>query len=130
MTHKSALEIRFVLGSPAKEERSSKSVKSTAGRLPQITRVMALAIHFDNMLREGQARDYAEIGRLTGLCRERVSQVMRLNYLAPDIQIGVLYLPATVNRYPITETSLRKMASILSWREQRMAWVRLNKRPD
>jgi hypothetical protein len=65
----------------------------SVGRLPQITRVLALAIHFDDMLRNGDAKDYADIGRLTCLCRERVSQIMRLNYIAPDIQIELLYLP-------------------------------------
>ena len=34
------------------------------GRLPRIARLMALAIKFDGMLREGVATDYADVARL------------------------------------------------------------------
>jgi hypothetical protein len=121
MSH-APFEIQFPL-------RSKPSVSVpivTAGRLPQVTRVLALAIHLDNMIRAGDAKDYADIGRLSCLCRERVSQIMRLNYLAPDIQVELLYLPPVpTGRYPISETAVRRIASLLSWDEQRREWKRL-----
>jgi hypothetical protein len=56
----------------------------------------------------------------------RISQVMRLKYLAPDIQVELLYLPPTpTGRYPISETSMRRIASLLSWVDQREQWERL-----
>lgn len=98
----------------------------TTGRLPHVARVLALAIHLDNMIRAGDAKDYADIGRLSCLCRERVSQIMRLNYLAPDIQVELLYLPPVpTGRYPVSETAMRKIANLLSWDEQRREWKRL-----
>ena len=90
--------------------------------------MLALAIHFDDMIRRGDAKDYADIARLTCLCRERVSQVMRLTYLAPDIQMELLYLPPVPSgRYPVSETAMRKIANLLSWEDQRRAWAALKR---
>ena len=80
------------------------------------------------MIRKGDARDYADIARQTCLCRERVSQIVRLNYLAPDIQLELLYLPPVpTGRYPVSETALRNIANLLSWVDQRREWMRLKK---
>jgi len=100
-----------------------------SGRLPRITQVLALAIHLENMIRRGEARDYADLARLSCLCRERISQIVRLNYLAPEIQIELLYLPPTpTGRYPISETAVRKIANLLSWTDQRREWEVLKQR--
>jgi hypothetical protein len=78
------------------------------------------------LIREGEAKDYADLSRLSCLCRERISQIVRLNYLAPDIQVELLYLPPLpAGRYPISETAVRKIADLLSWAEQRREWIRL-----
>ena len=93
------------------------------GRLPRITQVLALAIHLEDMIRRGEAKDYADLSRLSCLCRERISQIVRLNYLAPDIQVEILYFPPTdKGRFPISETAMRKIANILSWVDQRREW--------
>lgn len=127
MSNSPWLEIQFPLrpklGAAIDQVEASRS---SDGRLPQITRVLALAIHFEEMILRGEAKDYADIGRLGCLCRERVSQIMRLIYLAPDIQIELLYLPPVPSgRYPISEAALRKIASLLSWADQRNEWARL-----
>ncbi len=91
--------------------------------------MIALAIHLEEMIRRGEAKDYADLARLSCLCRERVSQIVRLNYLAPDIQIELLYLPPTsTGRYPISETAVRKIANLLSWVDQRREWTALKQR--
>jgi hypothetical protein len=126
-----ALEIRF----PLRARRNNWSLHpeatppTTAGLLPRITQVLALAIRFDDMIQRGEAKDYSDVSRLFGLCRERVSQIARLNYLAPDIQIELLYLPPTpTGRYPISETAVRSIASTLSWVDQRRDWSEMKKR--
>jgi hypothetical protein len=94
-----------------------------------VTRVLALAIQFQNMIACADAKDYADIARLGGLSRERVSQIMRLIYLAPDIQVELLYLPpTTTGRYPISETAMRRIANLLPWSEQRQEWDQLKRR--
>ena len=121
------LEIQFQLRpKPRAAVDVAQAELRNAGRLPQTTRVLALAIHIDEMIRKGDARDYADVARQTCLCRERVSQIARLNYLAPDIQMELLYLPPVpTGRYPISETALRRIANLLSWADQRREWARL-----
>jgi hypothetical protein len=124
MSESVSLEVQFPLRRPLAVEGAEP--RPSRGQFPQVTRILALAIHFDDMILRGEARDYADIGRLSCLCRERVSQVMRLLYLAPDIQMELLYLPPiSHSRYPISETAVRKIANLLSWCEQRREWARL-----
>jgi hypothetical protein len=128
MTTKAPLEVRFHLRQrphPMTEASEASAWRST-GRIPRITQVLALAIHLEDMLRRGEAKDYADLARLSCLCRERISQIVRLNYLAPDIQIELLYLPPMPSgRYPISETAVRRIASLLSWADQRREWTAL-----
>jgi hypothetical protein len=124
-----AVEIQFQLRPKSGGAEVARPEERSTGRLPQITRVLSLAIHFDEMIRRGDAKDYADIARLSCLSRERVSQIVRLNYLAPDIQVELLYLPPTpTGRYPISETAVRKIANLLSWVDQRREWAALKQR--
>ncbi len=128
MTAGSPLEVRFSLRTKLRQpsERTEQVPARTIGRLPRITQVLALAIHLEDMIRRREAKDYADLARLTCLSRERISQIVRLNYLAPDIQVELLYLaPTTGGRFPISETALRKIANLLSWADQRREWKAL-----
>jgi hypothetical protein len=97
-----------------------------AGQLPRATRVLALAIQFQEMLRTGEVRDCADLARLAGVTRERISQIMKLAWLAPDIQMEVLYFPPVSGvHFPVRERALRGISSRLSWDEQRELWDKL-----
>ena len=92
-------------------------------RYPRIVQVVALAIHFQDMMDRGEIRNHADLARLGCISRERVSQVMMLAWLAPDIQQQVLGLPKTPGgRFPVSETALRTIARVASWAEQRTRW--------
>jgi hypothetical protein len=96
------------------------------GRLPRVSRVLALAIQFQEMIRTGEVRDCADLARLGGLSRERISQIMKLLWLAPDIQIEVLYFPAaSASYFPIHERALRNISDRICWDEQRELWSKL-----
>jgi hypothetical protein len=125
------LEIQFSLRTKLRpaSERTEHIPSRRIGRLPRITQVLALAIHLEDMIERGEAKDYADLARLSCLCRERISQIVRLNYLAPDIQVELLYLPPRTNgRFPISETAVRKIANLLSWADQRREWKALKQR--
>jgi len=67
--------------------------------------------------------DYAEIARLGHVTRARVTQIMNLLHLAPDIQEEILFLPRTERgRDPIRERHVRPIAAELDWRKQRKMW--------
>lgn len=94
-----------------------------AGNLPRVTRLMALAIRFEGLIRDGEVRDLADVARLGHVTRARVTQVMNLLHLAPDLQEAILALPRVERgRDPITERDLRPIAAIVDWRKQRQMW--------
>jgi len=99
---------------------------TSAGRVPRISRLMALAIHFDHLVATGGVRDQADIARLGHVTRARVTQIMNLLHLAPDIQEELLHLPrVTSGDDPIRERQVRPLARLDDWATQRRAWRRL-----
>jgi hypothetical protein len=93
---------------------------------------MSLAIHFDRLIREGTVKDITELAHLAHVTQPRMTQIMNLNHLAPDIQAELLFLsPAEYGRDRIHEKMLRPIATLACWRAQRSLWnrSRLGPRP-
>ena len=98
-------------------------------RIPRISRLMALAIHFDNMIRLGGILDYAQLSSLGHVSRARVTQIMNLLLLAPDIQEDILFLPPIEKgNDPITERHLRPIVVQVDWGQQRILWHKIIKK--
>jgi len=90
-----------------------------ASRVPKITRLLVLGHHFEQLVRGGVVKDYAEIARLTGLTRARITQIVNLTLLAPDIQEEVLTLyRGALEQQRICERQFRAIASTPTWLEQ------------
>jgi hypothetical protein len=78
------------------------------------------------MIQRGDARDYADLARLGCLTRERMSQIMELVWLAPDIQKEILeFPPNSAPRFAISELAARGIAASLDWVDQRERWLKL-----
>jgi hypothetical protein len=93
------------------------------GRVPRVARLMALAIKIDGLITSGAIADQAEAARVGHVTRARMTQIMNLLLLAPDIQEAILNLPrVTRGRDRIVETDLRPLVAIADWREQRRVW--------
>ncbi len=96
------------------------------GRTPRVTKLMALAIRFDQLLREGKVADQSELARLCHVTQPRMTQIMNLNHLAPDIQEKLLFLPLVADgRDRIHEKMLRPLAQTVDWQKQRKAWAQV-----
>lgn len=103
-----------------------KAAPEPVGRVPRVARLMALAIRFDGLLRSGAVRNQAELAAVGHVTRARVTQILNLLHMAPDIQEQLLHLPAVRRgRDPISEGMLRPIAARVSWAEQRLAWLTL-----
>ena len=99
------------------------------GRIPRISRLMALAIRFDRLIREGKVTDLSELARLAHVTQPRITQIMNLNHLAPDIQEELLFLPRGTNGGDVVhERMLRPIAAEISLRCQRQLWRELTSR--
>jgi hypothetical protein len=84
--------------------------------IPRIARLLALAIRFEGLLRDRTIRDYADLARLGGVSRARITQIMKLRLLAPDIQEQILFLS---DARGVTERNLRPLPRRIDWTEQR-----------
>jgi len=95
----------------------------TLGSVPRVSRLLALALHMDELRRQGEVSDYAELARLAMVTRARMTQIMSLLLLAPDIQEEILFLPQSGGGLdPIREKAVRPIASVPDWRKQRVMW--------
>jgi hypothetical protein len=91
---------------------------------PRLARLMALALHLEGLIQEGKVKNFAELGRLGHVTRSRISQIMHLLLLAPDIQEQLLFLPVLVRgRDPIRMRRLLPIARVLDWSQQRPLWA-------
>ena len=98
--------------------------------VPRISRLMALAIHMEDLIRRDEVADYSELARLAHVTRARITQIMNLLHLAPDIQEEILHLPRSRDsRHPIRERMVRPIAAVFDWRKQRVLWADLRKTP-
>lgn len=97
----------------------------TAGRMPSVSRLIALAIRLDQLIRDVVVADQAELARLGHVTRARLTQIMNLLCLAPDLQEKLLFLPAFERgRNPVTEQQVRPIAAVTDWGKQRRMWNR------
>jgi hypothetical protein len=101
------------------------------GRIPRVSRLLALAIHFDGLIRKGVVRDHADLARLGGVSRARVSQIMDLLNLGPSIQEEILFMPPSFNgRDPVTERQLRGIVAETDWDAQLRMWKARSRRRE
>ncbi len=104
----------------------SKEAGCSSQDLPRLTRLLALAHRWNRLIEEGVVSNYAEIARMMGLSRARVTQIMDLLYLAPEIQEEILVSTRSENlEFDLPERSIRPIARIPDWSNQRKLWRRL-----
>jgi len=133
MRKDSSFEVSFSLPSavrsisrPPRQSAPAAAVEPKYTRLPRITQVLALALQFQEMIDSGEIQKHADLARLGCISRERISQIMILNWLAPDIQAEIITLgPAINGGSQVREAALRSIARLHTWEEQRRAWQNL-----
>ena len=109
------------------------AVATRTERVPRITRLLALALKFEELIRSGSVSNYTVLARLGQVSRARVTQMTSLLNLAPDIQEEILFLgPTEAKQLRISEPLLRKLTATLRWNQQREQWRNLRRsvRPE
>ena len=94
-------------------------------RPAKVAQQLALAHHLQAAIDRGAIADRADVARKLGLTRARVTQLLDLLLLAPDLQGLVLALEAVDGAEPMAERTLRGVAHAGTWAEQRAAWAKL-----
>lgn len=122
-------KVHFTRGNAGRRKVSTQPPKPRPApkpRIPRIAKLMALAIRFERLLQERIVLDQVELAELSHVSQPRISQILNLNHLAPDIQEDLLYLPlVTTGRDPIHEKMLRPITREVSWATQRQMWAAL-----
>ena len=107
---------------------ATETTEARLCRIPRIARLMALAWHVEELVRSGTVGSYAAAARLGRVSRARLSQVLGLLNLAPDLQEQLLFLehPARGRPAPVLRQVLI-VAAALDWVEQRRRWRKLQR---
>jgi len=97
-------------------------------RVPRVAKLMALAIRFDRLIRDGVVKDQAELAKLGHVTRARLTQIMAFLNLAPDIQEAILTMgPTESGRDLVKERDLRPIAAEVGWGRQREMWAEVER---
>jgi hypothetical protein len=96
------------------------------GRIPRVARLLALAHHFQELIDTRAVETQAELAEFAKLTPARVTQIMNLLGLAPDIQEEIFFLPPVTEGQPaISERHMRQVLQTVVWSEQRERWAAL-----
>ncbi len=111
-----------------KQFHSGSAPEIPVGRVPRIARLMALAIRCDQLIRDGIVANQSELAQFGHVTTARMTQIMTLLNLSPDIQEHILFLPRVERgRDPIIENDVRPIAQTFDWRKQRRLWSNLQR---
>ena len=109
-------------------QSDSRRGSTGKGNIPRVAKLLALAVRFEKLVKRGDIQDYADLARLGFVTRARITQIMNLLNLAPDIQEDILFLPNTTKgRDPILEKDMRPVAAVPHWSRQRKMWAQMRK---
>ena len=108
---------------PQVQGEASTTASTQPVRLSRMARLMALAIRMDHLIRSGEIKDQAEAARLARVSRARVSQIMNLLNLAPDLQERLLFLTRRLRgRDRVHLARMQPIAATFDWKRQRRLW--------
>lgn len=119
-------QIAFEPRRRAERRRHQEAAAAPARRYPaRIARSLALAHALQRRVDAGEFSDYAAAARALGFTRARLTQIMDLLLLAPEIQHEILVLEFPPGRQPIGERATRQVLRAVEWTEQRRRWSAL-----
>ncbi len=94
-------------------------------RPAKVARLLAMAHKLQRLIDEGKVEDRAALARQLGVSRARITQILDLTLLAPDIQEEILFMEAVDGVEPVSERGVRRVARCATWCRQRLGWAQL-----
>ena len=108
------------------KRKSDRVAEKPMGRVPRISKLMALAIRYDQMLNEGVVQSQTELAELLHVSQPRMTQILNLLHLAPEIQEELLWQKEGLGPVVVTERELRTLVSVCTWKVQQVKWRKLD----
>jgi hypothetical protein len=94
-----------------------------AGRIPRLARLMALALRLEKLLATCVVKDFRTLARLGHVSPARISQILSLLHLAPDIQEALLFRSRPERgRDCLGLRQVLPLTKVLDWHKQRRMW--------
>ncbi|MCP4680069.1 MAG: hypothetical protein GY854_32170 [Deltaproteobacteria bacterium] len=88
----------------------------------RVARMLALAHKMQEMIDRNEVESSAVLARRLGFTRARVSQLLDLTLLAPDIQEEILFAEKESGYDKVAEHTLRALLRERLWSKQRKMW--------
>jgi hypothetical protein len=124
-----AIEVPFVRTKRGKADAFTSVRADLSRQRPwRVGQMLAIAHAMRQLFDEGLVREYAELAAILGVTRPRVTQLLDLTLLAPDIQEEILFGYSTSGREHVSEKALRGVVRALRWSDQRRKWEILRAR--
>ncbi len=111
------MRIEYKLPKRVRADSATSAIEPGDGppRPSRLARLIALAHKLEARVQCGEVLDYRELARLAQISDSRLSQILILAQLAPEIQERLLFADESLN---ITEPDVRKIARHLKWDRQ------------
>lgn len=120
--------VDFAVKGKRKRDRAQEQPK---GRVPRISKLMALAIRYEQMLNAGIVQSRTELAELLHVSQPRMTQIMNLLHLAPKIQEEILMLtPRVSGKDELFERGLRGLVQLTSWDNQQSQFLQIARHLD
>lgn len=113
------------------KRKSDRTAEEPRGRVPRISKLMALAIRYDQMLSDGVVQSQTELAELLHVSQPRMTQIMNLLHLSPEIQEEILFFSEiTTGMDQCTERDLRRVVAQRNWNDQVQHWEWMMRRAN
>ena len=112
--------MRFEFEIDLKPVRKIREKKPTE---PSLRKNLVMAYQIQELLERNKAKSQDQIARWMGFNRARISQIMNLLFLAPEIQTEILLSKGL----EIPEHQARKIPLEADWPKQKQIWLALTK---
>src|SRR2546421_716920 len=100
---------------------------SWSDRVSWLARLMALALRFVSLLLDGVVKISLPLARLGHVSQARISQILSLLHLAPDIQEAILFRSRPERgRVRLDMRKVLPLTKVMDWVRQRRLWRKLS----
>jgi hypothetical protein len=100
----------MIITQPIDFKVGHKSPAVPVGRIPALSKMLAMAIYYEELIKSGRIEYITDIAIMEGVTQARVSQIMSLLNLSPVIQEMILLLPRQFP--PCKSYSIKKAIAI------------------
>ncbi|MBI1852632.1 MAG: hypothetical protein HYR85_19995 [Planctomycetes bacterium] len=108
-----ALTITFKMPTHRPREAVTPPQSPPTPTTTRIARQLALSWHLNRLLESGEIQSPAAAARMLSLSRPRLTQILNLRFLSPDLQAGLL-----AGELRLSERRLRRVALSVEWNRQ------------